>query len=94
MAGPVVVMSMALIAPIPVLLFKYNWSWNFAFLFGVAVGLDCKIMFSSLLTQLSTTDPVAVVAILREAGVSERLRTLIEGELSNSTRILIFLWFS
>ena len=41
---------------------------------------------------LSATDPVAVVALLKEVGVSERLGTLIEGEslLNDGTAIVIF----
>jgi len=41
---------------------------------------------------LSATDPVAVVALMKELGVSERLATLIEGEslLNDSTAIVVF----
>ncbi|MEB3278685.1 MAG: hypothetical protein VKK42_07140 [Lyngbya sp.] len=31
-------------------------------------------------TSLSATDPISVVALLKELGVSQRLRTLMEGE--------------
>ncbi len=41
---------------------------------------------------LSATDPVAVVALLREAGVSERLSLLLEGEslFNDATAIVLF----
>jgi NhaP-type Na+/H+ or K+/H+ antiporter len=45
--------------------FPYDWSWSTGLLLG---GL------------LSATDPVAVVALLKELGASKKLSTLIEGE--------------
>jgi len=42
-----------------------TFSWNVAFFFG---------------SMMSATDPVAVVALLKDMGVDERLGTLIEGE--------------
>jgi NhaP-type Na+/H+ and K+/H+ antiporter len=45
--------------------FPYNWSWKTSLLLG---GL------------LSATDPVAVVALLKELGASKKLSTIIEGE--------------
>lgn len=47
------------------LIFPYNWSWKTSLLLG---GL------------LSATDPVAVVALLKELGASKKLSTIIEGE--------------
>ena len=49
-------------------------------------------MFGSM---MSATDPVAVVALLKELGASPRLGTLIEGEslVNDGTSILIFLVF-
>nr|GLL41714.1 sodium/hydrogen exchanger 8 isoform X2 [Ipomoea trifida] len=47
------------------LTFPYNWSWKTNLLLG---GL------------LSATDPVAVVALLKELGASKKLSTIIEGE--------------
>lgn len=47
------------------LTFPYNWSWKTSLLLG---GL------------LSATDPVAVVALLKELGASKKLNTIIEGE--------------
>jgi len=43
----------------------YDWNWSTGLLLG---GL------------LSATDPVAVVALLKELGASKKLSTLIEGE--------------
>lgn len=45
--------------------FPYNWDWKTSLLLG---GL------------LSATDPVAVVALLKELGASKKLSTIIEGE--------------
>lgn len=45
--------------------FPYQWTWSISLLLG---GL------------LSATDPVAVVALLKELGASKKLNTLIEGE--------------
>lgn len=55
-----------------------NWTWALALLFG---------------TVVSATDPVAVVAILKEVGASKKLGTLIEGEsmLNDGTAIVIFM---
>jgi len=54
-----------------------QWGWPMALLFG---------------TVVSATDPVAVVALLRELGASKKLGTLIEGEslLNDGTAIVIF----
>lgn len=46
-------------------IFPYEWSWSTVFLLG---GL------------LSATDPVAVVALLKDLGASQKLSTIIEGE--------------
>lgn len=42
---------------------------------------------------LSATDPVAVVALLKELGASKRLSTLIEGEslMNDGTAMVVFL---
>lgn len=47
------------------LTFPYGWTWKTSLLLG---GL------------LSATDPVAVVALLKELGASKKLSTIIEGE--------------
>lgn len=55
-----------------------GWDWLYLLLFG---------------TIISATDPVAVVAILKELGASKKLGTLIEGEslLNDGTAIVIFM---
>ena len=45
-------------------IFAYQWSWNVSMVLG---------------SILSATDPVAVVACLKEVGASPRLATVIEG---------------
>lgn len=45
--------------------FPYGWDWKTSLLLG---GL------------LSATDPVAVVALLKELGASKKMNTIIEGE--------------
>lgn len=58
-------------------IFPYDWSWSTGLLLG---GL------------LSATDPVAVVALLKELGASKKLSTLIEGEslMNDGTAIVVF----
>jgi len=58
------------------LIFPYNWSWTTSLLLG---GL------------LSATDPVAVVALLKELGASKKLSTIIEGESLMNDGYLIFI---
>lgn len=55
-----------------------GWGWPLALLFGAVV---------------SATDPVAVVALLKDLGASKKLGTLIEGEslLNDGTAIVIFM---
>ncbi|HEC44433.1 MAG TPA: cyclic nucleotide-binding domain-containing protein [Bacteroides sp.] len=55
-----------------------GWGWPMALLFGAVV---------------SATDPVAVVALLKDLGASKKLGTLIEGEslLNDGTAIVIFM---
>ncbi len=57
-----------------------GWEWPIAFMFGAVV---------------SATDPVAVVALLKELGASKKLGTLIEGEslLNDGTAIVLFMVF-
>jgi len=57
-----------------------GWNWEYALMFGAVV---------------SATDPVAVVALLKELGASKKLGTLIEGEslLNDGTAIVIFMVF-
>ena len=58
----------------------HNWGWGIALMFGAVI---------------SATDPVAVVALLKELGASKKLGTLIEGEslLNDGTAIVIFMVF-
>ncbi|WP_163339409.1 cation:proton antiporter [Desulfopila sp. IMCC35008] len=58
-------------------LFPWEWSWALCFLFGALV---------------SATDPVAVVALLKEVSSRKRLETLLEGEslLNDGTAIVLF----
>jgi NhaP-type Na+/H+ or K+/H+ antiporter len=59
------ILSQCFLTGVPQLTFPYNWSWKISLLLG---GL------------LSATDPVAVVALLKELGASKKLSTIIEGE--------------
>lgn len=57
-------------------LFTYNWDWNTGMMFGAI---------------LSATDPVAVVALLRDLGASRKLAMVIEGEsLLNDGAAIVF----
>ncbi len=53
-------------------------------------GIEIILLFGAV---ISATDPVAVVAILKELGASKKLGTLIEGEslLNDGTAIVIFM---
>jgi CPA1 family monovalent cation:H+ antiporter len=55
----------------------------------LGVGLLPALLFGAL---ISATDPVAVVALFRELGVSQRLTVLVEGEslLNDATAIVLF----
>uniref|UniRef100_A0A7S3JZM7 Cation/H+ exchanger transmembrane domain-containing protein n=1 Tax=Aureoumbra lagunensis TaxID=44058 RepID=A0A7S3JZM7_9STRA len=78
LAGPGVLVATVLTAIFTKYVFvAYEWDWPTCLMFGAI---------------LSATDPVAVVALLKELGVSERLGTLIEGEslLNDGTAIVIF----
>ncbi|WP_417347441.1 cation:proton antiporter [Ferrimonas sp.] len=57
--------------------FPWEWSWALCLLFGALI---------------SATDPVAVVALLKEVSSRKRLETLIEGEslLNDGTAIVLF----
>nr|AVA17734.1 SOS1-like protein 1 [Populus ilicifolia] len=61
-------------------IFPYDWSWTTSLLLG---GL------------LSATDPVAVVALLKELGASKKLSTIIEGEslMNDGTAIVVYQLF-
>lgn len=80
MAGPMLICATFLSA----LMMKYilgytgEFNWNACLLYG---------------SIISATDPVAVVALLKELGASRRLATLIEGEslLNDGTAMVVFL---
>lgn len=51
------------------------------YLLSAAVGLDFPVIYAFLFGALiSPTDPIAVLALLKEAAISERMRLKIEGE--------------
>lgn len=78
MAVPGLLICAGLTAFLSVNLFvSYEWSWHSAFLFG---------------SILSATDPVAVVALLRDVGTSKILTTIIDGEalLNDGSAIVIY----
>lgn len=80
LAGPGVLISTFLLGSAFKLTFPYNWSWKTSLLLG---GL------------LSATDPVAVVALLKELGASKKLNTIIEGEslMNDGTAIVVYQLF-
>ncbi|KAJ4974131.1 hypothetical protein NE237_007305 [Protea cynaroides] len=80
LAGPGVLISTFCLGSALKLTFPYNWSWKTSLLLG---GL------------LSATDPVAVVALLKELGASKKLNTIIEGEslMNDGTAIVVFQLF-
>ena len=78
MAGPGVIVASGLTAAIiKLVLSQYNWSWVTCLLMGAIC---------------SATDPVAVVALLKDLGCSPEISTLIEGEslFNDGTAIVIF----
>merc|ERR1719359_1626160 len=58
-------------------MFPYQWSWQQSMMFG---------------SILAATDPVAVVSILKELGVPEKLTMCVSGEslLNDGTAIVLF----
>nr|ALH21662.1 putative plasma membrane Na(+) /H(+) antiporter [Artemisia japonica] len=80
LAGPGVLLSTFILGAALKLFFPYNWSWKTSLLLG---GL------------LSATDPVAVVALLKELGASKKLSTIIEGEslMNDGTAIVVYTLF-
>ena len=82
MAGPMLLGSTALTACMMTFIFQYNeavkFNWYSSLMYGAII---------------SATDPVAVVALLKELGASKRLSTMIEGEslLNDGTAFVVFL---
>ncbi|ESO95291.1 hypothetical protein LOTGIDRAFT_160411 [Lottia gigantea] len=76
LAVPGLALSSFLVCIMSRYLFTYEWSWTIGMMFG---------------SILSATDPVAVVAILREVGASKQLSMVIEGEsLLNDGAAIVF----
>jgi Na+:H+ antiporter len=85
LAGPGIVIALGLVATLLIgikglNIGLQNWTWPIAFMFGAVI---------------CASDPVAVVAILKELGTSKKLSTLIDGEaiLNDGTAIVIFMVF-
>lgn len=85
LAGPGLIVAMLLTGVMMILISIWipgyeSWTWAFALMFG---GL------------ISATDPVAVVALLKELGVSKRFSTLVDAEslLNDGTGIVCFMLF-
>ncbi|PIN13857.1 hypothetical protein CDL12_13529 [Handroanthus impetiginosus] len=80
LAGPGVLISTFCLGAALKFAFPYDWSWKTSLLLG---GL------------LSATDPVAVVALLKELGASKKLNTIIEGEslMNDGTAIVVYQLF-
>lgn len=77
-----------------------SWTLPACFMFGLDLKelllICCHLNLPCFQgSAISATDPVAVVAILRELGVSKRLATLIEAEslLNDGTAFVMFLIF-
>ncbi len=79
LAGPALVLSTLAVGAFMMLLVPAAWGWTW----------PAALAFGAL---ISATDPVAVVAIFRDLGVSKRLGVLIEGEslLNDGTSIVVF----
>jgi len=82
MAGPMLLGSTCLTALVMTFVFKYDDSVEF--------NWYASLMYGAI---ISATDPVAVVALLKELGASKRLSTMIEGEslLNDGTAFVVFL---
>src|SRR5690606_7591146 len=79
LAAPALVLATILTALAMVWITRSSWQWS----------LSAALVFGAL---ISATDPVAVVAILREVGAPKRLGVLIEGEslFNDGTAIVVF----
>nr|AGW30208.1 SOS1 [Reaumuria trigyna] len=80
LAGPGVLISTFCLGAAMKYTFPYDWNWKTSLLLG---GL------------LSATDPVAVVALLKELGAGKKLSTIIEGEslMNDGTAIVVYQLF-
>lgn len=80
---------------VPILMLAIVGMLVSAILVGIGIGwsLDIQIIVALLFGSLiSATDPVAVVALFKELGVSRRLMVLVEGEslLNDATALVLF----
>ena len=77
LAGPGVLMGTGLMGALLKATIPYDWGWGSSLMLG---------------SILSATDPVAVVALLKEVGASKRLGHIIEGEslVNDGTAIVVF----
>ncbi|RDH44311.1 cation:proton antiporter [Zooshikella ganghwensis] len=80
LAVPGLVIATTLTASLAKWMFPWDWSWALCLMFGALI---------------SATDPVAVVALLKEVSSRKRLETLLEGEslLNDGTAIVLFTLF-
>ncbi|OIV91667.1 hypothetical protein TanjilG_26520 [Lupinus angustifolius] len=80
LAAPGVAVSTVCLGFVLKFTFPYNWSWKTSLLLGAL---------------LSATDPVAVLAMLKELGASKKLRTIIEGEsmMNDGMAIVVYTLF-
>ncbi|MFC3152886.1 cation:proton antiporter [Litoribrevibacter euphylliae] len=80
LAVPGLIVATMLTAGLAQWAFPFDWSWALCLMFGALI---------------SATDPVAVVALLKEVSSRKRLETLIEGEslLNDGTAIVFFSLF-
>ncbi|NVK36761.1 MAG: cation:proton antiporter [Gammaproteobacteria bacterium] len=80
LAVPGLILATLLTAGLVKWTFPWDWSWAVCLMFGALI---------------SATDPVAVVALLKEVSSRKRLETLIEGEslLNDGTAIVFFSLF-
>jgi len=80
LAVPGLIVATLLTATLAKWVFPWEWSWAICLMFGALI---------------SATDPVAVVALLKEVSSRARLETLIEGEslLNDGTAIVLFAMF-
>mmetsp|Transcript_3517 Transcript_3517/g.9404 ORF Transcript_3517/g.9404 Transcript_3517/m.9404 type:complete len:332 (-) Transcript_3517:223-1218(-) len=77
LAGPGVLLGTFLMGALLKATLPYGWGWGSSLMLG---------------SILSATDPVAVVALLKEVGASKRLGHIIEGEslVNDGTAIVVF----
>lgn len=80
LAGPGVVIGAYLTGLLVYAIIPYNWSWNLCMTFGAI---------------MSATDPVAVVALLKDAGAAPKLTILIVGEslMNDGSAMVLFTIF-